>query len=240
MPPPLLGTYTAAVVRKGDRVTCQYRDTLCRVTSVSSAPIPWPRVQPLGQRGGSGLWVNDDLVRAIRTESAVALKHHFGVGTKVVWMWRRAFGVVGRAGTTGSRIAIRGAAVLGADAVKAKVWTRTELRAKSATSKRLGLKPPERWRETGWTTDQIALLGTDHDEAIAKRISRSRSAVTTQRVKRGIPAFSGAVGGGRSWTAEEEALLDTLTDAEVVAKTGRTLKAVQWRRWKRKGQGNAS
>jgi hypothetical protein len=41
------------------------------------------------------------------------------------------------------------------------------------------------------------LLGTDHDDRIAKRIGRTASAVTTKRVRRKIPAFSGwATGGG--------------------------------------------
>jgi len=51
------------------------------------------------QPRGSGLWVNADLVRAIRTKSAMALKHGFKTSTDVVWKWRKAFGI-GRHATT--------------------------------------------------------------------------------------------------------------------------------------------
>jgi hypothetical protein len=45
--------------------------------------------------------VSEELVRAIRTESAAALKHWFGISTGTVWSWRRAFGVT-QWGTEGS------------------------------------------------------------------------------------------------------------------------------------------
>lgn len=189
--PPLIGTYTPPAVRVGDRVTCLFRDALCVVTSTSGAPIAWSRVRAVDHRGGSGLWVCPDLVRAVRTESAAALRHWFGASATTVWAWRKAFGV-GRTGTKGSRRAIQRAAELGAAALKRKEWTDEELDAKSATSKRLGLKPTGRWRGRGWTAEQLALLGTDDDEVIAQRIGRSRGAVTTQRVRRGIPAHSGS------------------------------------------------
>jgi hypothetical protein len=185
-PPPLIGTYDPPPVRIGERVTCLFRDTECVVTAFSAAPIQWPRVRAVEHRGGSGLWVNETLVKAIRTESAAALQHHFGVTGGVVWRWRKAFGVGGHATTKGSRRAIRTAAQAGAASVKAKVWTLAELRAKSVTSNKLGLRPTGRWKGREWTPEEVALLGTDHDEAIARRIGRSRSAVTTQRVRRGI------------------------------------------------------
>src|SRR5262245_32276512 len=129
--PKLIGTYEPPAVKQGERVTCLYRDQDCVVTSWSDARIMWPRVQPRGQRGGCGLWVNGTLARAIQTESAAALGSWFGVSVTVVWRWRKEFGVGGRATTPGSRRAIRSAAVRGAAAMKAKVWTDEELDAKA-------------------------------------------------------------------------------------------------------------
>jgi hypothetical protein len=46
MRPPLLGTYTPPAVRKGERVTCLYRDPDCVVTGWHDGRIPWPSCQP--------------------------------------------------------------------------------------------------------------------------------------------------------------------------------------------------
>src|SRR5205823_9593842 len=89
--PPLIGTYEPPALKLGETVTCLYRNRDCKVTSWTEAPIPWPRVQSLGQKGGCGLWVNDTLARAIRMESALALGYWFGTTPLVVWRWRKAF-----------------------------------------------------------------------------------------------------------------------------------------------------
>jgi hypothetical protein len=180
--PPLIGKYAPPAVRVGDRVTCLFRDALCVVTSVSDAPIPWPRVRALEHRGGSGLWACGELLRAIRTESAVALKVWFGASTTTVWAWRKAFGVGGRATTRGSRKAIRAAAIRGAAAVRAKEWTDAELDKKAATSKHLGLRPPDRWKgRGGWIDAQVRLLARMTDEQVARRTGRSVNAVRNKR-----------------------------------------------------------
>ena len=188
--PPLIGSYSAPAVKRGDRVTCLYRDRDCTVTTLSDAPLPWPRVQPCDQRGGCGLWVNDELATAIRTESAAALRYWFGVSSGVVWKWRKSFGVGGHATTQGSKKAIRAAAKKGAAGVKAKVWTDAELDAKSALSKALRLRPPDRWKgRGGWTADEVKLLAIHSDAELAAEIGRSVAAV---RGKRRAVALAGA------------------------------------------------
>jgi hypothetical protein len=211
IPPPLLGSYTPPNVRKGDRVWCRYRRAWCRVTRWTDGPVSWSRCIQFGIRGGSGLLVSRELVRAIRTESAAALKHWFGVGTKAVWNWRRAF-KVGRLGATGSRLAHRAACLKGAEGIKAKDWTDEELDAKSAAAKACGTRPGPWWADTGWTPDQEALLGIGHDEEVARKIGRTAGAVTTRRVRLKIPAYSGWVTSGPAWTAEQVALLGTADD----------------------------
>jgi hypothetical protein len=189
--PKLIGTYTPPPVRKGERVSCLYRDCECVVTGFHDGRIVWPRVRARERRGGSGLWVNQEMVRAIRTESAAALIYWFGVSSKVVWNWRKTFGVKGKFGTPGSDRAHQVASLEGARSIKKKVWTPRELLRKSKAAKGVGLKPGPRWtpENGGWTPEEVALLGTDHDEVVGERIGRTADAVRCKRKMLRIPTF---------------------------------------------------
>ena len=94
--------YAPPTLRKGDRTFCLYRDRDVIVTTWTDARISWPRCRAIGSGAGSGLLITDELARAIKTESAIALRHWFGVGERAVWNWRKAFGIEQR-GTEGSR-----------------------------------------------------------------------------------------------------------------------------------------
>jgi hypothetical protein len=98
----LHGPYLPPALQRGDRTTYLFRDAEVTITSWTDAPIPWPRCRAIGRRGRPGLLVTEELIRAIRTESSVAIQHWFGVTATTVWRWRKAFGVT-RWGSEGSR-----------------------------------------------------------------------------------------------------------------------------------------
>jgi hypothetical protein len=182
-PPPLIGTYPTPAVRLGRGVWCEYRGKWCRVTSFTEGLIPWPRCQPEKQRGGSGLWVNEELVRAIRTESAAALAHWFGMALTVAVRWREWAGVTGRTTTPGTRRSVKAAADAGADVTRGVGLSDEQCDQRSATSRRLKLiehAQAKRWPE-GWTADMDALLGTATDQSVAKKVGTSRAAVRARR-----------------------------------------------------------
>jgi hypothetical protein len=188
----LLGTYTPPRVRVGGRAFCLYRDADIVITSISDAPIPWPRCRAADSRGGSGLLVTETLVRAIRTESAEALKYWFGVGTHAVWSWRKAFGVT-QWGTSGSR------ALLDATTRKANAITRgkrlpaTAVRDRRQRAKDLDLAQHLRAYQTArfppWPAADAALLGTMPDTELAGRTGRTRDGVYKERRRRGIARY---------------------------------------------------
>ena len=90
----LAGPYHPPAFRKGDRAFCYYRDTDIVITSWSSGRIPWPRGRGLDlASGGISYLVDEELLRAIRTESAVTLRHWFGFSLTLIVKWRAALDV---------------------------------------------------------------------------------------------------------------------------------------------------
>jgi hypothetical protein len=228
-PPRLLaGPYTPPSLRRGDRATCLYRDADVVVTSWTSAPIPWPRsCCPGTHGGGSGLLVTEELVRAIRTESAVAIKHWWGVGTHTAWSCRRTFGV-GRCDTEGSKRLHQEVSERGAAAIRGRRPSQETIRKRVQTRRERGCPPPNRWAEDGWKPEEVALLGTLPDDELARILGRSLISVSTKRRRQGIPSASPRP---RNWTDAEDEAVRTLTPTKAATATGRTLRAVYARRF---------
>jgi hypothetical protein len=183
----LHGPYHAPPLKRGDRAVCLFRDADVVITSCSDAPIPWPRCQRAAQKagGGSGLLVNEELLRAIRSESSLAIQHWFGV-CEVVWRWRKAFGVT-QWGTDGSRRLHQVVSERGASRIRGKKWPRWLVRRRAATRRQQGYG---RWpSKNDWQPEELALLGTMPDDQLAARIGRTANGVRLKRTRLGILTF---------------------------------------------------
>jgi len=228
----LFGPYQAPRVKRGNRAYCLYRNSAVVISSWTDARISWPRCQVLGQQGGSGLLVDEELLWAIMSESVVAIKHWWGVGNKAIWNWRRAFGVR-QWGTTGSTPVHAVSSQHGADAMRAREWTPAERAVYRRRAKRLGLGRFLKPRPNGrpWTKLELKILATKPDEEIAERIGRTLEAVRNRRMRVGRPRVI-RPGGRRLWTKAELRILATTPDVEAARQTGRTLAAVRDMRYK--------
>ena len=92
-PPALVGApYLPPPWEPGSSLVDAIRGRLT-VGGLSDAPIPWPWCTERAGGSGRSLILCDDLVRAVRTETTLAIAHHWGVGRRVVTRWRSALGV---------------------------------------------------------------------------------------------------------------------------------------------------
>ena len=158
----LFGPYRPPPLKRGDRAFCLFRGALVVVTGRTGARIPWPLCHLAGYRRpcGRGILVDDELARAIRHESATAVKYWWGVSRNTARRWRGAFGV-GRRDNEGTHRLVLGAIQVNMDTRgdDGRVWTR----------------------------DEVALLGALPDAEVARRTGRTANAVTVKRRKLGRP-----------------------------------------------------
>jgi hypothetical protein len=155
------------------------------ITSWTDARISWPRCRAIGVRGGSGLLLTEELVRAVRTESAEAIKYWFGVSANAVWNWRQAFDVA-RWGTEGSRRLLLQVCEAAAKKTRGKKRPPAAVQKQIQTCRERGYKPPQhRWVKTGWKQWQIDLLGTAPDAELAARFGRTITAIRVMRNRLG-------------------------------------------------------
>jgi hypothetical protein len=125
--------------------------------------------------------VTDELLRAIRTEAAVAIKHWFGVSTHAVWNWRRAFGVQ-QWGTEGSKRLKKAidrkarTATTGVPKPPGEMKRRAQVR-RNNIGYRYGAHPND------WTAAERALFKNPSDVEVARLTGRTREAVRLKRRK---------------------------------------------------------
>jgi hypothetical protein len=130
--------------------------------------------------------VDEELARATRSESSLALQHWFGVSPRAVWCWRQALGV-GRFNEGSATLRSELNAEIGAT-LRGKKLPPEQVERRRRTARELGLRPlPQRSGGRPWTAEELALVGTLPDDVVARRIGRTAEAVRAMRRKRGLP-----------------------------------------------------
>jgi hypothetical protein len=188
--PVLRGSYTPPDLQRGDQTGCLVRDCTLVVSSWSDAPISWPRGCPAVQSPGSAsLIVDEELARAVRHESAAALRYWWGVSNKTVAKWRKALGV-NRRNNEGSQVLICAATTKARSAQEPVRSTEYRQRQReNLRRRRLQGSAPELAMGKRWTSDEKSLLGTMPDREVASRTGHPLSSVRTMRWRLRIRCF---------------------------------------------------
>src|SRR5262249_51138929 len=158
-------------------------------TSWSDGRISWPRCRALeGHGGGSGLLVDEELARAIRCESVLAIRYWWGASANAVWNWKQALGV-GKFNEGSTRLRQDLNREL-SEAKRGKTLPPEQVERRRRTALELGLRPVS-LRPGGswpWTKEELALLGTAPDAEVAAQLGRTEIAVQVKRIRLGLPA----------------------------------------------------
>jgi hypothetical protein len=256
----LHGPYKAPRCRVGGVLTCELRDRDVVVGGMSDGLIPWPTVKMKGRRS---LILCGDLVRAVRCESRLAVAHHWGVSVFVVTKWRRTLGVerlnegslrIARIAVAGARVAskkpkalaklraskrgkpahpnTRAALLRTAQAPRVEKWRRALSRRRKKQFREGTLKGLPNLRF--FTPEEIALLGTDTDRAVASALGRDVQTISWKRRKLRIPAVGRKRAPGvphlRPFTPREIAFLGTDTDRAIAKRLRRNAGTVEQKR----------
>lgn len=192
------GPYYPPRTFRGSFMTCELRGKV-RIGGYSDAPIPWPRIWHR-----RSLVICGDLLRALRTESVLAVSYYWGLSKAIVSQYRQQFGVprmnpgthrlihefVIPASCTPEALAKQSAAREGRPSTESvrdrERLRRIQRRPKSENWRR---KMSERLRRRfdiigpfrHWTEEELAMIGTMPDREVARRIGRSLSAVRAKK-----------------------------------------------------------
>ncbi len=206
--PLLHGPYKAPPCEVGDKLTCALRGELI-VVGFTDAPVPWPLGQIAEWQEPRYYVLCGDLLRAVRDESLRTIAQAWGVSQTQAWAWRHAlFDPERRQRLAGH-------------------WARQQQMAERMRRRRAALAA----RVPRWRPEWDALLGTEPDRALAKRLGVSLNTVQAHRKQLGVPGFgTNGVQRARVWTKAEERLLGTMPDRELACRLGCTLAMVYSRR----------
>jgi hypothetical protein len=93
--------------------------------SWKDARIPWRLCRPLHKYCGPSILVDEELARAVRHESAAAVRYWWGVAGTTIVAWRKALGV-NRTNSPGSRRLLRASSERGGVAFRERGFSEEE------------------------------------------------------------------------------------------------------------------
>jgi hypothetical protein len=212
----LYGPYRPPRCKLGQKLSCEYRDRELKVKGMTDALVQWPASRT--GRGSSPI-VCGDLVRAIRTESVMAVAHHWGVNANTVSKWRQALGVSPMTnGTRRLRIAWTGELFTPEFRAKGReAMRRPDVRAKLSILKKGRRQHPN-------TIEACRRLGKRPKSEAWKRALSERSKKMWENPEaHGLPPR-------REWSEEEVALIGTGSDKTVAKELGLAVAVVKHKR----------
>ncbi len=188
----LHGPYRSPRVRRGDVMFCEIRGSV-RVTSFTNGPIPWPRALILGhgRRGKPAMVICGDLLQAIRTESNLAVQYWWGVKECCVTRWRKTLGVA-EFNEGSKRLCVAKMEDIKPPDWRERIAARShklESHIKALATLRANGRHRGNLRQ--WKPDEITLLGTMPDPALAMMLGCSVYLIAKKRQELGIASYRG-------------------------------------------------
>jgi hypothetical protein len=192
------GPYAPPLVAVGGWLKCALRGDL-QVAGYTNAPIPWP----VAAGHHKQLIVCGDLVKALQTESRLAVAFHFGMSRQWVSGSRRRLGIE-RLNAGSERLFWRTVNLARTPEARRKLSRKLEGHGDTMTPeareelRRIQQRPKTRaWKERmsehwsrrfallgppqAWTEDELKLIGTKPDREVARLLNRSLSAVKAKK-----------------------------------------------------------
>lgn len=208
----LRGPYKPPRCKIGSKLFCEQRGWVV-VKRISCGRIAWPQTIVGGNRT---FILCDDLVKAVRCESASAIRYWWGVSSCTVWSWRKVLDV-GQY-TEGT---LRLHRELFSERIPPEVQVEARKKASlpAANAKKAAAKLGKPRPRDVIEAMRRANLGRNLSAEHRRKISEAARARGVRPPK-----------AGRPWNLEEDALLGTMPDEQVAERTGRTLGAVRERR----------
>lgn len=184
----LHGPYKPPPVGIGDWLECEAHGQL-RVRKWSKGIIPWPMgCRGKGRAGSRPTYILcGDLVRAVRRESAEAIKHWWGVSNPTVTKWRKCLETPkyneGTRRLCGDWMREKITPEIKASAIKIAHLPENAAKA-VGTRRENGRLINQKW----WTNENRSLLGTVPDPALARQLGCSVEVIVGERRRLQIPA----------------------------------------------------